>query len=98
MVDTKAKVVQWGADKGILDNSDPQHQFLKTLEEVNELYEAILDNDVDAVKDAIGDIRVTLILQAELWGLDEQDCLDHAFSVISGRTGKMVNGVFVKDK
>jgi len=48
--------------------------------------------------DAIGDITVTLIIQAEMQGLDFQDCLQAAYDVISKRTGKMIDGQFVKDK
>jgi hypothetical protein len=30
-------------------------------------------------------------------GMDLQDCLESAYNVIKNRTGKMVDGVFVKD-
>jgi hypothetical protein len=38
-----------------------------------------------------------LILLAELAGLSFADCLAQAYGEIAGRTGKMVNGIFVKD-
>ena len=37
------------------------------------------------------------ILGCKLQGLDFTDCLESAYNVISKRTGKMVNGQFVKD-
>jgi NTP pyrophosphatase (non-canonical NTP hydrolase) len=72
-------------------------QAIKTLSEVEELLRAINSNDADEVKDAYGDILVTIILGAELSGLDIEDCLQSAYDIISKRTGKMINGQFVKD-
>jgi len=91
------KVILWGHEKGILPNGQASKQFSKTLEEVSELCSAIESNDHDEVVDAIGDIVVTLVMQAHIWGVDLKACLDAAYGVISKRTGKMVNGVFVKD-
>ena len=50
------------------------------------------------LKDGLGDTCVTLILAAEMAGLDFQECLQAAYDEISGRTGKMVGGQFIKDK
>lgn len=69
----------------------------KTCEEVLELYRAILNEDKPEIIDGIGDVLVTLIIQAKMQGLDIVDCLDTAYQVISKRTGKMVDGQFVKD-
>ena len=106
-------VVQWGADKGILDKATPLAQAEKTLEEVNELLEAVeaqskglvnfinskgkLVNTKEEIQDAFGDILVTIILGTELQGMDLLDCLESAYNVISKRTGRMVQGQFVKD-
>jgi NTP pyrophosphatase (non-canonical NTP hydrolase) len=49
------------------------------------------------VKDGIGDMLVTIIILAKLSGLDGLDCLQTAYNVIKNRTGKMINGHFVKD-
>jgi NTP pyrophosphatase (non-canonical NTP hydrolase) len=67
------------------------------MEEVNELEEAIISGDLAEIKDAIGDITVTLVLQAEMNGLDFMDCVQSAHDIISKRKGKMVNGIFVKE-
>jgi len=72
-------------------------QAIKTLEEVNELLDAINKNDKEEINDALGDILVTIILQAELQNVNLTDCLEGAYNIISKRTGKMQNGVFVKD-
>lgn len=90
-------VEQWAEAKGILSKATPLTQAMKTQEEVNELYRAILDDNRDEIKDAIGDIMVTLIIQCKMQGMDLQDCLESAYNVIKNRTGKMVGGIFVKD-
>lgn len=91
-------VIQWAEDKGILTKATPEAQAQKTLEEVNELVEAINSNNKEEIVDALGDILVTIIIQAELQGLSLEDCLESAYNVIAKRTGKMVDGIFVKDK
>jgi NTP pyrophosphatase (non-canonical NTP hydrolase) len=97
MKQTIQLVEQWAEEKGILSNAWPLTQAIKTQEEVNELCYAILDNNRGQIKDAIGDIMVTLIIQCKMQGMDLQDCLESAYNVIKNRTGKMVGGVFVKD-
>ena len=93
----KTKILQWAKNKGILDKATPNSQMLKTVEEVGELASALANRDLPEIKDAIGDITVTLVIQAELNGLDFDECVQSAYDVIAKRTGKMVNGVFVKD-
>jgi NTP pyrophosphatase (non-canonical NTP hydrolase) len=90
-------IIEWGEEKGILPNPDPLAQLDKTIEEVRELGDAILDQDEAGARDAIGDIVVTLIMQCGYWGFDLQECLEAAYSEIKCRTGKMVDGQFVKD-
>lgn len=90
-------IIQWADNKGILNNSTPLAQFGKTDEEVTELYEALMADNKVEVKDAIGDIIVTLIIQAKMQGLTINECVQHAYKIISKRTGKMIDGVFVKD-
>lgn len=93
----KQEVIEWAASKGILDKGTPLTQALKTLEEVTELLQAMNNNDPEEVKDAYGDILVTIIIGAHMSDLDIEDCLESAYNVIAKRTGKMVNGTFVKD-
>ena len=152
MQELQNKVIKWAEDKGIFANSDPISQFLKTISEVGELADAVNKNDLPEIKDAIGDVAVTLILYhkmlntklvlsnetsggfysdikleiqrlsyyigqiaeiqlvpfnylavdmlagiASYYGWTLQECLESAYDVISKRTGKMENGVFVKD-
>ena len=90
-------IVKWGYDKGILPHPNPMAQFTKTLEEVAELGSAIQAEDRAEVMDAIGDIVVTLVMQCEAWDLTLSECVGSAYTTIAGRTGRMVDGVFVKD-
>ena len=90
-------VESWAQEKGILDKATPMAQALKTLEETTELCTAINSNDRAEIIDAMGDIMVTLIIQAKMQGLKLEECLESAYNVIAKRTGKMINGQFVKD-
>lgn len=94
----KQNVIWWAKEKGILDHSNPIKQALKTQEEVLELQNAVLDDNKEEIIDALGDIMVTIIIQAEMQGLDLEECLSAAYNVIKQRTGKMENGLFKKDK
>jgi NTP pyrophosphatase (non-canonical NTP hydrolase) len=91
------QVEEWAEAKGILAHATTLRQAEKTLEETNELICAILNEDRAEIKDAIGDIMVTIIIQAKMQGLTIEECLQSAYDVISKRTGKMVNGQFIKD-
>lgn len=90
-------IEKWGLDKGILPHANPMAQWKKTNEEVQELYEGIKKEDLEEIKDAIGDVFVTLIMQTKAWNLSMAECVQSAYDVISQRTGKMVDGQFVKD-
>ena len=56
------KVIQWGEKRGIVQHSTPKAQAIKTSEELGELFDAIEANNQEAMKDAYGDILVTLIM------------------------------------
>lgn len=89
------QVEQWSINKG-LDKAESSKQFLKVTEEVGEVAAALARNDKDALRDGIGDVVVTLIILAQQNGMDLYECLNQAYDEIKGRTGEMVNGVFVK--
>lgn len=97
MNDLIANTIEWARLKGILDTGTRQGQAWKTMEEANELLKAVLEDNRAEIIDAIGDVMVTVIIQAQMNGLRVEDCLRSAYEVISKRTGKMEGGVFVKD-
>jgi len=94
----KKRVLLWAGSRGILDSGTLKGQASKNLEEAAELSVACKNLDALEIVDGIGDNLVTLILTAEMAGLDILDCLEHALGVIEARKGKMQNGVFVKDE
>jgi len=94
-------VRDWGTSREIIGanaKATLETQFGKTLEEVQELHVAIHDNDHDGITDGIGDTAVTLIMLSELHGISFEDCIAFAYNQISSRTGKMVDGTFIKDQ
>lgn len=93
----KHLVIEWGVQKGILySGSTAEKQAEKTQEELNELFNSLRTGQDPS--DDYGDILVTLILGAALSGRDLTICLEQAYNVISKRTGKMVDGIFVKNE
>ena len=92
------KVIQWGEARGIVQNSTPFSQALKTQEELEELFQAINSKDVAAMKDAYGDILVTLIMGCACADLDLVECLNGAYNEIKNRKGYLnKEGIFVKE-
>lgn len=95
MFNIEAKVIQWAKVRGIFDKSDPKTQCLKTVSEVGELADSVAKRE--DIRDDVGDILVTLILLTRMYGTTLDECLGVAWAEIKGRTGRMVNGTFVKD-
>jgi NTP pyrophosphatase (non-canonical NTP hydrolase) len=93
----EALVIEWAQNKGILEKATTAAQANKTMEECQELIDAIQDDNRDEIADALGDILVTIIIQAKMQNMSLVECLEGAYNVIAKRTGKMVNGQFVKD-
>jgi NTP pyrophosphatase (non-canonical NTP hydrolase) len=77
-----------------LNNLDYQLDMMEEIGVPSKTREEVLSE----VKDGIGDMLVTIILLSEMVGFDTVDCLNEAYDVIKVRTGKMVDGQFVKDQ
>lgn len=91
-------VIRWGEERGIVQNSNPRAQAIKTLEEAGELLQAIADNDREAMIDAYGDILVTLVMGCATADLDLVSCFNHAYEQIKDRKGHLTpEGIFVKE-
>jgi NTP pyrophosphatase (non-canonical NTP hydrolase) len=93
----KENVINWAKDKGLIKPENSSKQFIKTVEELGEVASALAKGNKEGFIDGIGDVVVTLIILAEQNGLDIEDCLEHAWNEIKDRTGKTVNGVFIKN-
>jgi len=95
---TEMQVIQWAQDRQIIPNSTPMAQAIKTKEEVGELFDALITKDHAALRDAYGDILVTLIIGAALADVDLVDCLNDAYNEIKDRKGHLnAAGIFVKE-
>ena len=88
----------WATERGLYHGGDTKTQYCKLMEEAGELGRAILKDDQHEFVDAIGDMVVVLTNLAHLGGVSIEHCVDSAYKVIAKRTGKMVNGTFVKDE
>tara|TARA_R100000353_G_scaffold81585_1_gene61367 strand:- start:518 stop:946 length:429 start_codon:yes stop_codon:yes gene_type:complete len=88
----------WAEQRGLYDKGNPNTQYVKLQEEAGELAKALLKDDQEEVVDAIGDMVVVLTNLAHLRGVHIETCIAQAYNVISKRTGKMINGTFVKDE
>lgn len=90
--------INWGKRKGIIGNATMYSQFTKVVEELGELARAIFKQDRAMIIDAMGDVQVTLILLAEIIGIDYHGSLKVAYNEIANRKGKIVNETFVKEQ
>ena len=90
-------IITWAENKGILFKGNEQPQWEKFKEEAAEAEEALANGDIEHIKEELGDIVVTLIVQAHLHGLSLTDCTNKAYAKIAKRKGTTVDGVFVKE-
>lgn len=94
--DLTVRIYAWFEEK---DLHDPIMQFAKLNEEVGEMaHELTRGRKTNkAMRDAIGDVYVTLVGMAHHLGLDISECINMAYKEIRGRKGKVIEGSFVKD-
>jgi len=92
------KIRTWAETRGLYEKGDPMVQYVKLQEEAGELAKALLKDDQPEVIDAIGDMVVVLTNLAHQRGVYIEECIQTAYDVINKRTGKMINGTFVKDE
>jgi homoserine kinase len=91
-------VLRWAEARKIIPNSTALAQAIKTHEELGELLSALHRGDKSEILDAYGDILVTLIIGADLAGVDLVEALEHAYQQIKDRKGTLrSDGVFVKE-
>ena len=94
----ESRVIAWAAARQIIPNSNAMSQALKTAEEVVELLQALNKKDTKAVIDGYGDAIITMIIGAELYGVNLVACLEAAYDEIKDRKGHLgPDGLFYKD-
>ena len=94
-----SRVEEWAEERGLLDSHNflPDKQMLKLVEEVGETARALAYNDIDELRDGIGDCVVCLIVLAAQCNMTLEECMDAAWDEIKDRTGKLEDGLFKKD-
>jgi len=90
-------VAQWAGDRGLLKYENANRQFLKVAEEFGELAAGMARKSRPDIADALGDVLVTVIILSHQLGWWPEDVLGMAYEEIKNRTGKTVDGVFIKD-
>jgi NTP pyrophosphatase (non-canonical NTP hydrolase) len=99
MKDLNDKIIQWAEDRGIFEKSSPIKQQRKTVEEMGELFEAVNKGNTDDIKMEIGDVYVTLALQAKMQDIEieEDDTLINEviynIDMLPAYIGEISNGV-----
>ena len=92
------QVEQWSIDKG-LDKGNSFTQYAKSSEEMGEVAAALCRNDIDELRDGIGDVIVTLVILAQQNNMTLYECLEQAYEEIKDRTGVMSkDGTFIKEQ
>ena len=90
-------VAEWAGNRGLLKHENANRQFLKVAEELGELAAGMARQREDEIVDALGDVFVTLVILSHQLGWRPEVALEVAYNEIKNRTGKTVNGVFIKD-
>jgi NTP pyrophosphatase (non-canonical NTP hydrolase) len=90
----------WAVNKGILAPTPLGlfKQLGKFFEEAGEMSGAVIKmKDMEEVKLEMGDVFVTLVILCAQLGITPEEALSAAYNKISGRKGKTVDGVFIKE-
>lgn len=93
----KNEIFKWADNKNLIHIDNVNRQFMKVVEELGELSSAILKKDQENIVDGLGDVLVTVIILNYQLGYSPTYTLNEAYKTIKYRTGKTVDGVFVKD-
>lgn len=105
----KNLVEEWGQDKDLIHRKNAPKQFLKMIEEVFEFksemdlverteHDKLREIYTDRMKLEMGDIIVTIIILCKQLNIDPLICLEKAYKKIAQRTGKTINGQFIKSE
>lgn len=78
-----SNVQGWAQERGIYEHSTAEAQLLKALSELGELADAVIKNDVDGIKDAVGDVAVCMVNYAHMEDCEDIFCHDCATGIDS---------------
>ncbi len=91
-------VLAWADERDLIKEENSPRQMLKVIEELGELTGAMAKQRESEMVDAIGDVMVTILILAAQLGFNVTECLGVAYNEIAERSGKTVDGVFIKDE
>jgi NTP pyrophosphatase (non-canonical NTP hydrolase) len=95
---TEEKIIQWAKSRGLMGNETTQEKRLaKLTEELGELCREVLHNNPVSAAVEIGDCYVVLCQIAYKLGFTMEQCAEMAYDKINSRSGRLVDGTFVKD-
>lgn len=89
---------EWAKERKLYDTATPYSQMKKLVEEVFEWFDEVKDGNEDSEKMELGDCMVVLQNIANMRGYDIDECKWMAYHKIKNRSGKTINGTFVKNE
>ena len=90
-------VIRWAEARQIIPNATATSQLLKAVSEMGELADAEGKQNLEEIKDAVGDVLVCLINYCALRDIEITKCLAGAYDQIKDRKGTLMpDGTFVK--
>ena len=90
------KIGIWAEKRGLIHVDNVPKQMMKTVEEFGELSSAILKKKHTETIDGLGDTLVCLFILAKQLDLTIEECITHAYDEIKDRTGRTIDGNFIK--
>ena len=96
---TLVELVEYWSFEKELHKGNSFVQLAKFFEESGEVAAALCRNDIDELRDGIGDVIVTLVILAQQNNMTLYECLEQAYGEIKDRTGVMSkDGSFIKEQ
>ena len=96
---TLVELVEYWSFEKELHKGNSFVQLTKFFEESGEVAAALCRNDIDELRDGIGDVIVTLVILAQQNNMTLYECLEQAYGEIKDRTGVMSkDGSFIKEQ
>ena len=93
------QIIQWHKDRNLIEGSTDKDQVLKLAQELGELSDNVCKNNHPMlIADDLGDMMVVMLNIMYRNELTIDVCLQKAYDSIKHRTGKMVDGIFVKEE
>lgn len=86
----------WAKQVGLTDGSTIEKQAMKLISEVGELFEEILNGNIENARMELGDCFVIMFQIANRLETDSVTCVSMAYDKISNRECRMVNGTLIR--